>query len=517
MSRRPGQRWPERARYSTTSETSARWHWRATRSGCAQMRSTWPGGRCPRDRCSGCHGTWAARADARRAGRARPARRLVGLGGFAALRDGVRVPRSSFGRDRAPAVLAALLCAGRPVRREELVSWIWPELPSERAGRRLSAAVRTLRWALEPQLKQGAEASIIAAERETYWIALHGEDCWDVDAVLNLAGEEADETSDQTASLPSLMAAEAAYTGPLYPEWPDAEWSAARRAQVAEAHEAVLERLAAALMAAVRPAEAVPRYRRLIELQPEREAAHRGLIQAHAAAGERALALRQYQACRTLLRRRHGVEPGPETRALYLGLMGDRAIADDVVEGPAGTVTIVFTDIESSTEHTERLGDRRWVEVLERHDRLLRRAAADHGGHEVKSQGDGLMLAFGSARRAIEFAIAVQRRLASAARSGESVPLVRIGMHTGEAIRRGDDLFGHAVNMAARIAAACAGGEIAVSDLVRQLTERAGDLRFGDDRVVALRGIAEPQRIHLVHWAGTAGDAAAAMGERGGW
>jgi class 3 adenylate cyclase len=175
-------------------------------------------------------------------------------------------------------------------------------------------------------------------------------------------------------------------------------------------------------------------------------------MRAYGAAGERALALRQYHAFRTILRREQGVEPGAETRALYRELLMDeeQVMAEGVAavdRPPEGTVTFVFTDIVALTEIAERLGDRRWIELLAEHDRLLRRGAAAHGGHEVKSQGDGLMLAFASARRAIDFAIAVQLSIADRnARTTDEPFVVRVGMHTGEAIAQGEDFLGRAVS-----------------------------------------------------------------------
>lgn len=344
---------------------------------------------------------------------------------------------------------------------------------------------------------------MVAGERGVYAIALHEDDSWDVDQFLTLARSALDEGAGGP-DLARLLAAEAAHAGPLYPEWSDAPWAAGRRAEVEDAYCAVLDRLAERLLAAGRPADAAARYRRLTELRPELEAGHRGLIEAYATSGERALALRQYQACRTLLRRRLGAEPSPETRALYEALVSDRlapAGRPDTRGAPEGTVTIVFTDIEGSAALARRLGDRRWMTVLGRHEQLIRRAAAAHGGHEVKHQGDGLMLAFASARGAIDFAIAVQRALeADRRRHPDEALCVRIGMHTGEALRRGEDFFGQAVNLAARVAGACAGDQIAVSDLVRQLTESAGDLHFAGERTVELKGIAGPHRIHLVDW-----------------
>ena len=79
---------------------------------------------------------------------------------------------------------------------------------------------------------------------------------------------------------------------------------------------------------------------------------------------------------------------------------------------PDGTVTLLFTDIEDSVAMTERLGDQRWLELLRAHNAIVRDHVAAHGGYEVKSQGDGFMVAFGSARQALQCAIAIQRAFA---------------------------------------------------------------------------------------------------------
>jgi class 3 adenylate cyclase len=172
---------------------------------------------------------------------------------------------------------------------------------------------------------------------------------------------------------------------------------------------------------------------------------------------------------------------------------------------PDGTVTILFTDIEGSTALTERLGDQRAHEVLRAHNAVVREEVAAHGGFEVKSQGDGFMLAFHSARQALACAIAIQRALPSG-RSGNLDPVrVRIGLHTGEAIREADDFFGKAVILAARIAAQANGGEILASSLVKELTESRGEFAFADPREVALKGLSGTYRLFSVGWAtGTA-------------
>jgi class 3 adenylate cyclase len=176
---------------------------------------------------------------------------------------------------------------------------------------------------------------------------------------------------------------------------------------------------------------------------------------------------------------------------------------------PDGTVTIMFSDIEDSTAMTERLGDLRWMEVLREHNRIVREQVAAYGGFEVKSQGDGFMVAFASASRAVECAAAVQRAFAAAAEEDpEAAIRVRIGLHTGEAIRERDDFFGRNVILAARIAAQAAGGEVLVSSLLKELTESAADVRFGEPRELSLKGLSGTYQVHAVEWEGLVAGAA---------
>lgn len=175
----------------------------------------------------------------------------------------------------------------------------------------------------------------------------------------------------------------------------------------------------------------------------------------------------------------------------------------------------MFSDIEDSTVLTERLGDRRWLEVLRRHNAVIRRQLAAHGGYEVKSQGDGFMVAFASARSAIRCAIAIQKEFAAPLGDGDLERLrVRIGLHTGEAIREGEDFFGRNVILAARIAGSAQGDEILVSGLVRELVASAQEFEFGPAREKELKGLASPQVVYRVVWGGQ-DDAGAAESDAG--
>ncbi len=171
------------------------------------------------------------------------------------------------------------------------------------------------------------------------------------------------------------------------------------------------------------------------------------------------------------------------------------------VAAPDGTVTIMFSDIEGSTVLTEELGDERWLKLLHRHNAVIRRQLAAHRGFEVKSQGDGFMVAFASAGSAIRCAIAIQRDFAARRdQSGSQVLRVRIGLHTGEVIREQEDFFGHTVILAARIGAKANGGEILVSAVLRGLVAGSHEFEFGEPREEQLKGLRDAQRVYEVSW-----------------
>ena len=166
---------------------------------------------------------------------------------------------------------------------------------------------------------------------------------------------------------------------------------------------------------------------------------------------------------------------------------------------PDGTVTILFSDIESHTAINERLGDQRWMELLREHNALVREQIQSHEGYEVKTEGDGFMVAFGSARKAVQCAVAMQRAFAKRNDDADEPVLVRIGLHTGEPVKENNDFYGTQVTQAARIGNEANGGEILVSALLKQLTEAGGDIAFSDGRDVELKGLGTHQ-VFGVAW-----------------
>jgi adenylate cyclase len=170
--------------------------------------------------------------------------------------------------------------------------------------------------------------------------------------------------------------------------------------------------------------------------------------------------------------------------------------------GDGGTITIVFSDIESSTEMALSLGDTKWFSLLRKHNEIVRRHLQRYHGTEVKSQGDGFMLTFPGARAAAQCMIDVQRELrAYSAEHPDTAIRVRIGLHTGEAIvDHTGDLFGKHIIMAARIANVAEGGQILVSSITKEIASSRGDLQFGEPREVTLKGIEGTQLVYELTW-----------------
>ncbi|WP_183093633.1 adenylate/guanylate cyclase domain-containing protein [Nocardioides stalactiti] len=149
---------------------------------------------------------------------------------------------------------------------------------------------------------------------------------------------------------------------------------------------------------------------------------------------------------------------------------------------PDGTVTIVFSDIENSTQLNARMGDSTWVRVLEAHDKLLRARIAQYRGQVVKTAGDGFMVAFRDAEAACRASVAIQsdlRRPSDILRRHGKVR-VRIGIHTGQVVAKDGDYFGENVALAARVADLASGGEVLCSDAVRDHLEDDAQVQLVD-------------------------------------
>ncbi len=192
-----------------------------------------------------------------------------------------------------------------------------------------------------------------------------------------------------------------------------------------------------------------------------------------------------------------GVDVNASIDSVALAVSGERPDLGPLAAAD-GRVTILFSDIENSTLMTERLGDAAWIEVLRDHNAVFRSRLEQFGGYEVKSQGDGFMLAFTDPLEALRCAIEVQREFAARDVPTEEAVKVRMGLHVGEVIEEGGDFFGRSVILAARIAAQARGGEVLISE---ELQRRAGDAVACDDgRELELKGLAGAHRVYSVGW-----------------
>jgi class 3 adenylate cyclase len=165
-----------------------------------------------------------------------------------------------------------------------------------------------------------------------------------------------------------------------------------------------------------------------------------------------------------------------------------RSARADVAEGP---VAVMFTDLVSSSELIESLGELEAHLVHRRHFFLLREAITRHCGHEVKNLGDGLMVVFDEPAAALDCARAMQRAIA---RDGDGLSL-RVGIDVGEPLREGDDYFGTTVIVARRLCDAAAAGEILVSDRLRGPLGELG--RLQSRGLVTLKGFTQPVAISV--------------------
>jgi class 3 adenylate cyclase len=151
-------------------------------------------------------------------------------------------------------------------------------------------------------------------------------------------------------------------------------------------------------------------------------------------------------------------------------------------------VAILFTDVVGSTELLDRLGDDEAHELRRRHFALLRRAVHEHGGREVKSLGDGLMVVFHSPRAALACATSMQSAVAACADPLE----LRIGIASGETIREDDDYFGRPVIVARRLCDSADGGDVLVSESTRERLGSSPAHQLEPLGALVLKGLSEP-------------------------
>ena len=160
---------------------------------------------------------------------------------------------------------------------------------------------------------------------------------------------------------------------------------------------------------------------------------------------------------------------------------------------------ILFTDIVDSTAVTQRLGDRAAMQLIREHDSIVRAVLAQFGGTEVKHTGDGIMAAFASAFQAVDAAAQIQRELHQRDQAETEGLHVRIGVAAGEPVTDQDDLFGAAVQQAARLCGCAQPDCVVVSSGVHDLCRGKG-IRFSDAGAITVKGFDEPLGHFEVNW-----------------
>lgn len=280
-----------------------------------------------------------------------------------------------------------------------------------------------------------------------------------------------------------------------------ADAAAAELAEIAEEFGTAAIRAAAAHAAGIAAllredaAEAVQRFRearrhwREIDAPFEAAISSVLLAEAQSTAGDPEAATLELEGARTTFQR--------------LGAAPDLARTEALLAPPASILssrevrTFMFTDIVGSTALVEAIGDEAWHDLLRWHDEALRRCFKENEGEEVHRTGDGFFVAFPDARTALTCAAMIQRALAEHRRDHGFAPQVRIGLHAAEATRAAGDYEGAGVHAAARIGALADGGEVLASV---ETLEGIDDVRFGESREVALKGLAAPVQVVAIDW-----------------
>src|SRR3954470_14102139 len=164
------------------------------------------------------------------------------------------------------------------------------------------------------------------------------------------------------------------------------------------------------------------------------------------------------------------------------------------------TITVLFTDLVGSTSLASSVGPVVAEELRQEHFGLLREAVTGAGGEEVKNLGDGLMVTFPSASRAVECAVDMQQRLELRNRGGDAQLAIRVGISAGEADRAENDWFGPPVVEAARLCAKALGGQILIGPLAKTMAAARVDVPFESVGALELKGIPAPVDAFEVPW-----------------
>jgi predicted ATPase/DNA-binding SARP family transcriptional activator len=391
----------------------------------------------------------------------------------------------TLGGQKQRAVLAILATrANTVVSADELIEWLWSESPPATATTTVQVYVSRLRKLI------GADH--IATTGGGYVLRIEPDQLdrarFDQLAARGRELRKADEPMKASAALADALSL---WRGPALADFAYESWAQSDIARLEEQRISCLEERLEADLACGRDSDLVGELEALVVAHPLRERLRGQLMLALYRAGRQAEALEAYQEARSTLVDELGIEPSPELQEL------NRKILTQEIESvappshtrmPTGTVTLLATDIEASTQLLSELGPLEYAEALAEHRRMLRSVFAAYDGVEVDTQGDAFLIAFARASDAVAAASEAQRGL----RGGQF--RVRMGLHSGEPLLTAEGYVGIDVHQAARVVSAGHGGQVLISQATQALLDSSVELLdLGDHR---LKDLTAAQRLY---------------------
>ncbi|WP_308208590.1 BTAD domain-containing putative transcriptional regulator [Mycolicibacterium fortuitum] len=383
------------------------------------------------------------------------------------------------------------LHSGSVVAADVLTELLWGDDPPRTATKALQTHISSLRHALGDGfvLTEGTGWRLNTAETDA---ARHQS--------LTKLGRDALGAGDTSAALIRFDEAAALWRG--VPELPDSRRGMSEKTRWTEAHSALVEDRADALLATGRAAEIIGDLEAAVTEAPLRERRWGQLMLALYRAGRQGEALGTYRRARSLLADELGVDPGPELRRLEAAIVAQDAELDvpatQHVPSITRAVTFLLTDIEGSTAAWEADADAMAV-ALARHDELVEQVVTSRGGRLIKTRGEGdaTFSVFDRPSAAASAAIELQDAIFHEPWALAEPMRVRIALHTGEAELRDGDYFGRAVNRAARLRSQACGGQILCSGATAELVidSLSDDVVLVDLGMRQLKNLARPEHI----------------------
>lgn len=415
--------------------------------------------------------------------------RIQLCGRLVATLDGRRIDESLTGAKERLLFAYLVLHRLSPVDPRELVEALWPEQPPPDADHHVGRLLRRLHRLLGRHLEL----------RPYVQLRLKVDSFVDIEAAAEAVhrAEAAVARGEWATSWPAARVALHTARRTFLPA-ARSPWIETQRRRLRDIELRALECIAATglglggneLISAERSARA------LIEREPLRESGYQHLMLALTRRGNLAEAMQAYADLARRLEKEIGIGPSPEMRALRDQLMPRTLEPTPRTSGEATTRTFMFTDICDSTALVATIGDHAWRHLLEWLDRLIDQVIDEHRGALMDRAGDGVFAAFDQPADAVRCAVTLQQRLAAHRIEHGFAPLLRIGVHTDQAVPTRGKYAGRGVHVAARVAAIAGPGEIVLTCS----TATTADAALQQRRDVVLKGFPDPVEVGILPW-----------------